>query len=198
MSDSMRPRRADEPRANFAAFADHVKDVQQANAAQKEGIVGDALRVLETASSQLLAHLENPKTLARLHGCAPPLQEAVVLVIIGMFMSKGERLFVHSGVRSEKEQHDLYSIGRDPKRPGKIVTHIDGIKKRSNHQAAVDGPWRGLGLAVDLVFLDDKGAPSWAEEMPWRLLGSLAKAQGLVWGGDWPTLRDRPHVELMA
>lgn len=182
----------------FTGFASHIKDVQHANAAGKEGLVGDALRLLETASANVLAHIEHPKTLARLHGCAPPLQEAVVLVIIGMMMTKGERLFVASGVRSDKEQQDLYAIGRSSKHPGKIVTHIDGIKKRSNHQVAVDGPWRGLGLAVDLVFWDEQGRPSWDEAYPWAFLGALAKAQGLVWGGDWPTLRDRPHVELMA
>lgn len=181
----------------FAGFADHIKDVQQANAARKEGLVGDAIRVLEESNTQLLAHLENPKTLARLHGIAPPLQEAVVRIIVSMFMAAGERLFVHSGVRTDKEQADLYAIGRDAKRPGKIVTHLDGIKRRSNHQVAVVGPWHGLGCAVDLVFLDDKGAPSWSESHPWAFLGALAKAQGLVWGGDWPTLRDRPHVELM-
>lgn len=182
----------------FAGFADHVKDVQEGNRAIKAGIIDDALKLVEPNLNMLRAHLENPRTLAKLHGCAPPLQEAVVFIIAGMMASKGERLFVASGVRSDREQQALFAIGRDPKKPGKIVTHLDGIKRRSNHQVAVDGPWRGLGCAVDLVFLDEKGSPSWDEAYPWAFLGALAKAQGLIWGGDWPTLRDRPHVELMS
>lgn len=184
--------------ADFSQFAGHVKDVQERNAADREGVAESAVKAMRDAAADLEVHLAEPKTLSRLRGIAPPLQVAVVAIIGAMFYTTGERLIVISGVRSDKEQWDLYQQGRDPKRGGKIVTHLDGVKKRSNHQVAVEGPWRGLGCAVDLCFLDDKGAASWADSHPWALLGTLAKAHGLIWGGDWPTLRDRPHLELMS
>lgn len=181
----------------FAGFGAQIKAVAEQNQAEKAGVVAGAVRDLEAAVADLRVHLEAVGTLAKLRGVAPPLASAVVGIISSMFLTTGERLVVASGVRGDKEQADLYAIGRDPKKPGKVVTHLDGVRKRSNHQVAVEGPWRGQGLAVDLVFLNDKGALSWDETFPWALLGTLAKAHGLVWGGDWPTLRDRPHVELM-
>lgn len=183
--------------SDFSGFASHIKDVQESAAATKEGVVESAVTALRAAQADLEVHLEYPKTLAKLRGIAPPMQTAVVAIISAMFHTTGDRLVVSSGVRSDKEQQELYAQGRDPKRPGKIVTHLDGIKRRSNHQVAVEGPWRGLGCAVDLCFLDVKGALSWAELHPWSLLGTLGKSHGLVWGGDWPTLRDRPHLEMM-
>lgn len=182
---------------DFSGFAGHVKDVQEANAAAKEGVVASAVKALREAQADLEIHLEHPRTLAKLRGIAPPMQVAVVAIVSAVFHTTGDRLIVFSGVRSDKEQQELYAQGRDPKKPGKIVTHLDGIRRRSNHQVAVEGPWRGLGCAVDLVFLDGKGAPSWAEVHPWPLLGTLGKSHGLVWGGDWPTIRDRPHLEMM-
>lgn len=182
--------------SDFSQFAGHVKDVTEYNAATKDGVISDAIKAAAASYTGLLQHLEHPRTLSRLRGCAPPLQEAVVAIIVGMYMTKAERLVVASGVRSDKEQVELYAQGRT--KPGKIVTHLDGLKRRSNHQVAVAGPWAGLGCAVDLVFLDPKGELSWAEVYPWAYLGALAKGQGLVWGGDWPSLRDRPHVELLS
>lgn len=32
----------------------------------------------------------------------------------------------------------------------------------------------------------------------WKALGEAAKAQGLVWGGDWVSFRDWAHVQLVA
>ncbi|HEY3499419.1 MAG TPA: M15 family metallopeptidase [Polyangiaceae bacterium] len=180
--------------AKFAGIANQIKEAAEARAAEKEGVVADALRSLEALHADLRVHLEHPRTLARLKGTAPPLQLAVVNIITALWYSAGERAIVVSGVRGDKEQQELYLQGRG--RPGKIVTHLDGVKKRSRHQVAVDGPWKGLGCAVDLCFLDADGKPTWDEAMPWALLGSLAKAHGLVWGGDWPKLRDKPHVEL--
>lgn len=31
----------------------------------------------------------------------------------------------------------------------------------------------------------------------WAALGSVAKAQGLIWGGDWSSFRDVAHVQLL-
>jgi peptidoglycan L-alanyl-D-glutamate endopeptidase CwlK len=93
----------------------------------------------------------------------------------------------------------LYAQGRT--KPGAIVTNCDGVIKLSNHQAKRgESRWAGFGAAADLTFADDAGRPTWVDtatyKLPWRLFGTIAKAQQLVWGGDWPTMTDRPHVEL--
>lgn len=48
------------------------------------------------------------------------------------------------------------------------------------------------GLACDLVRVAN-GEPTWDGD--YSLVGHLARAHGLVWGGDWPSLRDEPHVQ---
>lgn len=99
-------------------------------------------------------------------------------------------VLVTQGVRTTAQQLALYEQGRG--KPGKVVTHADGIKVRSNHQVKDDG----FGHAVDFAFYDDDGKPSWAESEPWQLLGLMAVQQGLTWGGNWKTIVDKPHVEL--
>lgn len=105
----------------------------------------------------------------------------------------GYPMILVEGVRSQARQQTLYAQGRT--KPGKIVTQVDGVTKRSNHQVKADG----YGYAADCAFKDDKRTPrdeTWDESMPWQAYGALAEALGLVWGGRWPTLRDLPHVEL--
>ena len=178
----------------YAGFSDHIRGIQEDRAAEKAGISKDAVKALNDTVADLRVHLEEPRTLRRLVGIAPPLQTAVVQIIAAIFRPTGERAIGVSGVRGDKEQFELWQQGRE--KPGKIVTHLDGVKKRSRHQVAVDGPWKGTGCAVDVCFLDDKCNACWDDTMPWALLGTLAKANGLVWGGDWPKLRDRPHLEM--
>ena len=51
---------------------------------------------------------------------------------------------ITEGLRTTKEQQQLYAQGRTA--PGNIVTNVDGVKKKSNHQAKEDG----YGHAIDL------------------------------------------------
>ena len=93
-----------------------------------------------------------------------------------------------------EEQQRLYAQGRTTQ--GKKVTNCDGISKKSRHQLAKDG----YGHAVDCAFVVigpvGKTVISWDESHPWKLYGEMGKALGLVWGGDWKSLIDRPHLEL--
>lgn len=132
----------------------------------------------------------------RLEGVHPELVEKVTRILQAMELL-GFPMMVTEGLRSEQRQQQLYAQGRTI--PGKIVTHLDGKVRKSNHQAKPDG----YGHAVDCAFLvdidgDGPDDPSWAERHPWALFGAMAKSQGLIWGGDWKTLRDRPHVEMKA
>lgn len=88
--------------------------------------------------------------------------------------------------RSPEEQQRLYKQGRFGN-PGNIVTNCDGRKNLSKHNLF---PAR----AVDFAVLDG-GKAVW-DEAPFWPLGALARECGLVWGGDWTTFKDYPHVEL--
>ena len=105
---------------------------------------------------------------------------------------------ITSGVRTLKEQQDLYAQGRT--KPGQKVTNADGVRNKSNHQAKEDG----FGYAVDLypyvngqVDVNDRGGnlPRIAAHIK-----SVAAQLGyrVDWGGDWKGLIDRPQFELKS
>ena len=130
----------------------------------------------------------NGTRIEKLQGVHPKLIEAVKRILYAM-NELGYHMVVTQGWRSAEEQAALYARGRTV--PGVIVTNADGTVKRSNHQAKSDG----YGHAVDLAFVVN-GEPSWDESLPWRLYGEMAKSQGLIWGGDWKSFTDKPHIEL--
>jgi peptidoglycan L-alanyl-D-glutamate endopeptidase CwlK len=125
----------------------------------------------------------------KLGGVHPKLREKVERVRDAM-AALGFPMIVTDGVRTDDEQAALYAQGRTA--PGRIVTNADGFTHRSNHQLHADG----CGHAADLAFLVD-GKASWDESLPWSCYGACAKAVGLAWGGDFITIKDRPHVELL-
>lgn len=131
----------------------------------------------------------------RLEGVHPALIEKVGRILTAMD-ALGHPMMVTDGVRSTEAQQRLYAQGRTA--PGKIVTFADGVTKKSNHQAKADG----FGHAVDCCFLvdidgDGPDDPSWAMTHPWSLYGAMARTLGLRWGGDFVSLRDYPHVEMV-
>jgi peptidoglycan LD-endopeptidase CwlK len=105
-----------------------------------------------------------------------------VLAVLKRMEDLGHPMMVTDGFRTTEQQQKLFAQGRSS--PGKIVTHADGIKVKSNHQS---------GRAVDCCFLIE-GKPSWDERLPWSLYGRIAKEHGLQWGGDWKR-PDKPHIE---
>lgn len=124
----------------------------------------------------------------KLQGVHPDLQFRVQKVLQAMSVL-GFEMRITDGLRTEQQQKDLYALGRT--KPGNIVTNADGVIRKSNHQPKIDG----FGHAVDCAFWID-GGPSWADNLPWRCYGECAKALGLKWGGDFLSIKDRPHLEL--
>ena len=111
------------------------------------------------------------------------------------------------GLRTAEYQNSLYQQGRT--RPGKIVTKLDGYNKKSNHQAKADGYGHAVDIAVcgyydgngnyvksttDAEMFDNKKLVEIS-----RHVKAVAKEMGMeiVWGGDWKTLYDTPHYELV-
>lgn len=138
----------------------------------------------------MTADLLAASRIAKLQGVDPRLIEIVKRICYAM-NELGFHMIVTDGVRTTAQQQALFAQGRS--QPGVIVTNADGIVKKSNHQPRADG----LGRAVDMCFLDAAGQPSWdAKRFPFRLYGEMAKALGCVWGGDWVSIHDLPHIEL--
>ena len=103
-----------------------------------------------------------------------------------------------AGVRTTSEQQALYAQGRT--KPGIIVTHKDGVRKKSNHQVKEDG----FGYAVDLYpYVDGKVQVNHPKVHEWLKqisihVKAVAKCLGIkiIWGGDWKNPYDPPHFEL--
>jgi peptidoglycan LD-endopeptidase CwlK len=106
------------------------------------------------------------------------------------------------GLRTIKEQDELYFKGRDKKgnviNKKKVVTNARGGKSFHNY-----------GLAVDFAILHDKDNNGNYEELSWDTAADfdkdgvidwqevvkIFKDAGYEWGGDWRTFIDRPHIQ---
>lgn len=99
---------------------------------------------------------------------------------------------ITAGLRTQEEQQALYAKGRSE--PGEIVTHADGVNKRSRHQD---------GNAVDVCPYPEM----WSSEEELDKFGYFVKGIAIMmkrygtidntvtWGGDW-TWKDRPHWQI--
>ena len=133
----------------------------------------------------------------RLADAAPALAQAWVDILHAYRdANAGHDLMVTATYRSPQEQAALYRKGRvliggtwviDDNPTTSVVTNIDGMSKLSRHNSQ---PAEALDFAVLIG-----GKVSW-DAREYHPVGVLAKARGLVWGGDWVRLRDYPHLEL--
>ena len=92
---------------------------------------------------------------------------------------------IHMGLRTAEQQDHLYALGRTL--PGSIVTNAPGWSS-----------WHNYGLAVDIVFKDEKGNWTWSDSCDWNGLGAVGKVFGFSWGGDWTRFPDMPHFQIIG
>lgn len=111
------------------------------------------------------------------------LQPDIQPYIIG-FIMEAEILYpdivITDAFRSVEEQNALYEKGRT--KPGKIVTNAKGGSSYHNY-----------GLAIDVVRIHDNIADY--ENTDYKKLADIAYNHDLEWGGDWVTIKDRPHFQ---
>ena len=95
-------------------------------------------------------------------------------------------------LRTKAEQDALYAQGRTA--PGNIVTNAKGSTYSSQHQ------W---GIAIDFyINMDVDGDGDKKDDAfnnstgLFEQVGAIAKSVGLGWGGDWTSIKDRPHLYL--
>lgn len=130
------------------------------------------------------------RTLVGLHPFVK--QQAEALLIAANNRLKHHKMIITQGFRSKEEQDKIYAQGRTT--PGKIVTNAKGGHSMHNY-----------GLAIDFALLtpdgkkavwdtysdfDKDGMPDWSEVV------EEAKKLGFVWGGDWKSFVDKPHLEM--
>lgn len=109
----------------------------------------------------------------------------------------GYDLGISEGVRTLERQQELYAQGRT--KPGCIVTNVDGIKYKSNHQIQSDG----YGHALDIFVYNENGRVDY-RNTTMNYIGALGKMisfcyfnGNIQWGGDWTSPVDKPHWELI-
>lgn len=96
----------------------------------------------------------------------------------------GLKIGIGECLRTVEEQDALYAKGRTA--PGNIVTNAKGSTYSSMHQ------W---GVAFDFYRNDGKGA-YYDRDNFFTKVGEIGKKLGLEWGGDWKTIKDKPHFQL--
>lgn len=97
--------------------------------------------------------------------------------------------FITECYRSVERQNELYAQGRT--KPGSVVTYKVG--GQSNHNQGPPTP------AIDVAFLLADGSVSWSGLLLSKFARLMKAADArVVWGGDWPKFRDRPHFEVLT
>lgn len=143
--------------------------------------------------------------MASLDTLAPPFKVKAAL-LHERILRDGLPFVLFEARRSFSKQHGYYLKGRRLNADGsytKIGQTVTNAKPgESAHQ------W---GLAADFVL--DVNHPWWEGAAPtgpwdageasrpmpilaWQKFGRLARESGLIWGGDWASFKDLPHVEL--
>ena len=116
----------------------------------------------------------------------PALAVKVCAAHDAMMAATGNGFRVAECVRSYAQSEIDYEQGRNG-HPGKIITN-----------AGPGFSWHNFGMAVDCYpFLQgDAGALDWnADDPEFKSMVSFMKGQGLVWGGDWHSIKDYPHFQ---
>lgn len=97
---------------------------------------------------------------------------------------QGLKIKITECLRTTAEQDALYAQGRT--KSGSIVTNAKGSSYGSMHQ------W---GVAFDFCRNDGKGAFDDSDGF-FSKVGKVGQGIGLEWGGNWKSIKDKPHFQL--
>jgi len=131
-------------------------------------------------------------TQQRIQKLHPSVRDEVTNIIkeCDLALTGKAKIRITQGLRSFKEQDELYAIGRT--KSGKKVTNAKGGQSIHNY-----------GLAVDICLIIDGKTASWDTVKDWdndkvadwyECVKIFAK-YGWDWGGNWKTFKDLPHFE---
>lgn len=132
-----------------------------------------------------MATLKDSRDLAHLHPRLEPLARS----LIEQAAARGIKTVVSCTYRPAALQDQYYAQGRTA--PGRRITNARGGE--SPHNSTLDG--KPASKAFDIYpVTGTQLAP--ASDPRWSVLADLGKGLGLVWGGDFRSLKDSPHFEL--
>ena len=120
--------------------------------------------------------------------------DLIMVVMYALAISEVD-FFVNEGVRTPQRQQELYAQGRTVK--GSIVTNVDGVNKKSNHQVKSDG----YGHAVDIYYVGFKNTDNYNDDR-WSKIYSAIKTASMnlgipvTIGAYWKNFVDKPHFEV--
>lgn len=115
--------------------------------------------------------------LSKLH---PKVRATFTAFIVAAETELNTTIRVTHGLRTIAEQNAFYAQGRTT--PGDIVTNAKGGSSYHNY-----------GLAIDVVEMVN-GKPNWA--FRYEKLKPIADRMGIVWGGTFKSIVDKPHFEI--
>jgi hypothetical protein len=80
----------------------------------------------------------------------------------------------------------IFETYRSPSRQAEIF--LSG-----NSRASAWNSWHQYGTAVDFVFIDENGRPTWNGD--WDALGSHLKSDKIKWSWEWKQAYEKGHFE---
>ena len=133
-----------------------------------------------TEPTQPVQQQSNRPIPKKLLQCKPELQQ-LAIQFLDACEAQGIEVVITYGIRSYQEQEALYAQGRTT--PGKIVTNAK--PGTSLHET---------GIAFDAAPLVN-GKIDWNSHL-FDTMGPIGESVGLVWGGRFKSIVDRPHYQL--
>ncbi len=135
----------------------------------------------------------------RINGIRPILKVIIEKAISATDCPEDFGIPQYGGLRTTKDQQELYAKGRtDFSTHSRPVTYVDGVKKKSNHQAKEGNDY---GDAFDVyIYCHKTKRASWNVDRLTKLARHIIKIAALngvklSWGGDWKSFKDYPHFE---
>jgi len=135
----------------------------------------------------------------RINGIKPILKVIIEKAISATDCPEDFGIPQYGGLRTTKDQQELYAKGRtDFSTHSRPVTYVDGVKKKSNHQAKEGNDY---GDAFDVyIYCHKTKRASWNVNRLTKLARHIIKIAALngvklSWGGDWKSFKDYPHFE---
>lgn len=164
-------------------FAEAFVDIAELESSLWDGVstptFQDQVFAPQTSDAKPVQLSERTKAkIAELH---PEFQKDITRLMM-YALAVGLKPEIVEGHRTQERQEELYEQGRT--KPGQIVTKT----KKSKHTE---------GKAVDIASLDENGNITYSPEDTsfWDKMGAIARSLGITWGGDWVSIKDRPHFQ---
>lgn len=111
-------------------------------------------------------------------------RKRAVAAIARAEMDTGLKIIPTCTYRDDEQQRAYYEQGRTT--PGRKITNEPG-----------PGGAHSLRIAIDIApcIKDDTGLHTFYATTKWELIAQAFKDQGFSWGGDWTTIKDKPHFQ---